>query len=198
MEKQIIQMTACAGLLVLTASCSASYVQTRTAGPAVPTLAVDSTRADVATVSPGLQATTAGISAGQAPLCAATATCAALDAEQIPLGCVKKVPYTNVLVPRGTTFEVLDQSGDFTCIDSGIVLNDQEVLTCHGTQLFTFQLKLTNAACAGTTLDTSTGQCQDGYGYDSTARCCAAISDSSAGSATVAINLGACPLPSGP
>ncbi len=198
MNNRLIQMSAFAGLLVLATACSASYVQTPTAGSHVPTLAVGSTNGEFLTAAPGLHEASANAASGQAPLCSATASCAALGAEQIPVGCVKKVPYTNVLVPKGTTFEVLDQSGDFSCIDSGVQVNDKEVLTCHGTPLVAFQLKLTNAACAGTVLDTSTGQCQDGYGYDATAKCCAPVSDSSAGTATVTINLGGCPLPSNP
>ncbi len=198
MLNRTIEMSAFAGLLVLTAACSASYVQTPMAGSHGPTLGVSTANGELPTASPGLHEASADATIGQAPLCAATASCAALGAEQIPVGCVKKVPYTNVLVPTGTTFEVLDQSGNFSCVDSGVQVNGQEVLTCHGTPLFAFQLKLTNAACAGTLLDTSTGQCQDGYGYDATAKCCAPVSDSSAGTATVTINLGGCPLPSNP
>ncbi len=145
--------------------------------------------------APAKQSTALAVGAVQAPICQASETCAALDAVQIPLPCVKKVPYTNVLVPVGTSFEVLDQSGDFMCLDTGVVLNDKEVLTCHGTELYSFQLRLTNTACSGTELSTGSGQCDDGYGYDAEQKCCVPVNSTSAGSTTVTVNLGACPLP---
>ncbi|MGE5073102.1 MAG: hypothetical protein ACM3MF_06710 [Anaerolineae bacterium] len=129
------------------------------------------------------------------PLCAAAASCAALDAEQIPLQCVKKVPYTNVLVPRGTTFEVVDPSGEFSCADSGVVVNGKEVLTCHGKELYAFQLKLSNPACGASSLPTDRGQCQPGYGYDVGQNCCMPVGGDADGSTVVTVNLGACPLP---
>jgi hypothetical protein len=189
------ELIACT-MLVLATGCS-SYVQRPTASAGVPTLSVGPTNADVAPVAlrPTLQATPAGAAASQAPLCAAAATCAALDAEQIPLDCVKKVPYTNVLVPKGTTFEVVDKKGNFTCVDSGTVVNGKEVLTCHGQELYAFQLKLNNPACGGQALAVGTGQCQDGFGYDAAGQCCAPASGDSAGETVVTVDLGACPLP---
>ncbi len=131
----------------------------------------------------------------QAPICQASQTCAGLDAEQIPLSCVKKVPYTNVLIPQGTTFQVQDPSGDFLCLDTGVVVNGKEVITCHGKELYSFQLQLTNPGCTGATLATGTGQCDDGFGYDASQKCCTPINAASAGSTIVTVNLGACPLP---
>ena len=191
-------LLALTALFSLSVACSSAYVRTPTVSTRVPALSAGVANADVATVQPGIVNTGAGAALSQAPLCAASAICAALDGVQIPLGCVKKVPYTNVLIPRGTTFEVLDKTGDFSCIDTGVVSNGKEVLTCHGKQLYAFQLRLTNAACAGAALPTGTGQCDDGYGYDATAKCCLPVTASEAGSTTVTINLGACPLPSSP
>jgi hypothetical protein len=151
------------------------------------------TNADVGTVPANEPAATvANAAVQQAPICQATTSCAALNAEQIPLDCVKKVPYTNVLVPPGTTFQVMDNSGDFACIDSGVVVNGKQVLTCHGTQLYSFQLKLSNSSC-GSYLQRGTGKCVDGYGYDAANQCCAPLGTN--GSTTVSVNLGACPLP---
>jgi hypothetical protein len=144
---------------------------------------------------PKVPAATVQKVAAQVPVCQAITSCAALDAEQIPLDCVKKIPYTNVLVPPGTTFQVLDDSGNYACIDSGVEVNGKEVLTCHGIELYSFQLKLTNPACS-TTLEPGAGRCTDGYGYDTANQCCAPVGASREGSATVTINLGACPLPS--
>ncbi len=189
-------LVALSALLPLTAACSSAYVKSPTPKSSVPTLSVGATNADSGAVVPSPQITDASVS--QAPLCAAAASCAALDGAQIPLGCVKKVPYTNVLVPQGTTFEVLDQTGDFSCIDSGVIVGDKDVITCHGKELYSFQLRLSNPSCADNTLAVGTGQCEDGYGYDATAKCCAPVTPGSAGSTTVTINLGGCPLPTSP
>jgi len=108
---------------------------------------------------------------------------------------VKKVPYVNVLVPPGTKYEVLDKSGAFVCDDTGMVVNDKEVLTCRGKVLYSFQLKLTNASCDSGALQTGTGQCQEGYGFDAAQNCCAPVSAGSGGSTTVTINLPGCPTP---
>ncbi len=137
--------------------------------------------------------TALGVSAMNAPICQASSTCAAADAEQIPVACVKKVPYTNVLVPPGTTFVVLDTTGDFVCQDSGVQVNGKEVLTCHGTELFSFQLQLSNPSCSALAVGTS--QCDQGYGYDAAHKCCSPLGPGPAGSTVVTVNLGACPLP---
>ncbi len=180
--------------LLLLAACS-SFVSSITSNPIARNLRAGPTQADVAPSTINAVASSLPLGAVEAPLCQASETCAALDAEQIPLSCVKKVPYTNVLVPVGTTFEVLDQSGDFMCLDTGVVVNGKEVLSCHGTELYSFQLRLTNTACTGTSLATGTGQCEDGYGYDAEQKCCTPLSGASTGSTIVSVNLGACPLP---
>ncbi len=180
-------------VLALTSAC-ASFVQNPKPTAGVPTLG-GSTNPDIGTTAPNEpSATVVNASAQQAPICEVTTSCAALDAEQILLDCVKKVPYTNVLVPPGTTFQVLDNSGDFACIDSGVVVNGKEVLTCHGKELYSFQLQLSNASCGGS-LQVGTGQCLDGYGYDGANKCCAPVGTNGGGSTTATVNLGACPLP---
>ncbi len=114
--------------------------------------------------------------AALAPICQGANTCEAPTAEQHEIGCVDKVPYTNVLVPADTEYQVLDKSGNFDCSDSGTVVDGKTVLTCHGKQLFSFDVKLSGASCGGgATLDTGTSQCQDGYGYDSGQQCCAPV-----------------------
>jgi hypothetical protein len=130
-----------------------------------------------------------------APICQSGSSCQATSVEQYEIDCVKKIPYTNVLVEPGTSFEVLDKSGDFTCRDSGTVVNGKTVLTCFGKELYRFDLKLTNPACAGGALQTGTGQCQEGYGYDAGQQCCAPISPEGSGSVVFSVELGACPLP---
>jgi hypothetical protein len=128
-------------------------------------------------------------------LCQNPTTCQAPDVVLHQIDCANKIPYTNVLVPAGTKFEVLDKSGDFTCKDSGKVVDGKTVLICYGKELYSFNLKLTNSACGGAALTTGTGQCQQGYGYDAAQKCCAPVAGDQAGSTTVQVDLGACPLP---
>ncbi len=192
MIARLVRSAGIASLLVL-AACS-SYLKIPASHPIARTDA-GPTQANAAPAALNTRVGILPVGAEQAPVCQASQTCAALDAEQIPISCVKKVPYTNVLVPVGTTFEVLDPAGDFVCLDTGTVVNGKEVITCHGKELFSFQLRLANSACSGAELSVGTGQCDEGFGYDADQKCCAPISDGSVASTTVTVNLGACPLP---
>lgn len=195
MNKALVYLAAIA--LLVSLSMSACSVLTPGKSTAAPSISGGGLATELFRNSaPSLQPTSLGSGASQdVPICQASETCQAFDAEQIPLDCVKKIPYTNVLVPPGTKFEVVDKSGDFTCIDTGLVVNGKEVLTCHGKQLYSFELSLTNASCGASPLATGTGKCQDGYGYDVAQKCCTAIPSGTDGSITVRVNLGACPVP---
>ena len=133
-----------------------------------------------------------------APACQAVTSCAAPDVKEIAGDknyCVEKIPYQNIAVAPGTTFEALDPKGEFKCQDSGTVVDGKNVITCTGKELTAYDLKLTNSACGGSALATGTGQCQEGLGYDAAQNCCAPLTDASAGSVTIKVNMGACPLP---
>jgi hypothetical protein len=147
------------------------------------------------TEPPSSAAAQPAATAAFAPMCQPGTSCQVPTAEQNQIECVNKVPYTNVLVEPGTTFEVLDKSGDFTCNDSGTVVDGKMVISCYGKELYSFDLKLTNPACGGANLQTGTGQCADGYGYDGSQQCCAPVGGDTAGSTVVSVELGACPLP---
>jgi len=137
-----------------------------------------------------------------APLCQTGATSCTVpdvtDTEATDTYCVEKIPYQNILVPDGTTWEVLDTSGDFTCTDQATFVDGKRVIACSGKELFAFQLKLTNPACGGGNLATGTGQCQEGFGFDAAQQCCAPVGAGDAGSVTITVNMGACPLPQQP
>ena len=195
MHKRRSILTAIVILMVpLGAACSLP-AQVPTITPSVPRSTGGQTNQAPAAV-PDPQPTAARVVVSQAPICQASNSCEALDAVQIPLDCVKKVPYTNVLVPPGTTFEVVDTSGAFICNDTGVVVTGKKVITCHGKELYSFELKLTNAACGGAPLSSATGQCQDGYGFDPTQKCCEPVTGAAAGSIIVRVQLAACPIPS--
>ena len=131
----------------------------------------------------------------QAPACQST-SCAApdvKDTETVNTFCVEKIPYQNISITPGTTFEALDPKGELKCEDSGTVVDGKTVITCTGKQLWTYELKFTNSACSASALTTGTGQCQDGSGFDSANNCCAPLSAANAGSVTIKVNMGACP-----
>jgi hypothetical protein len=131
-----------------------------------------------------------------APACQAPTSCATpevKDTEAASTFCVDKIPYQNINVAPGTLFESLDPSGELKCQDSGTVVDGKSVITCSGKQLWTYELKFTNSACAANTLTTGTGQCQDGLGYDAAQNCCAPLTAADSGSVTIKVNMGACP-----
>ena len=136
--------------------------------------------------------------AGQtfAPACQAATSCAAPDAkdtEAVNTYCVQKIPYQNIEVGDGVSVESLSPD-KLTCVDNGTMVKGKHVVECHGTQLWTSELKLTNSACGGgSNLTAGSNQCQAGLGYDAAQNCCAPISKDGAGSVTIKVNMGACP-----
>jgi hypothetical protein len=131
-----------------------------------------------------------------APACQAVTSCAApdvKDSEAATTYCVQKIPYQNINVAPGTTFEPVDPKGELKCQDSGTVVGGKNVITCTGKQLWTYELKFTNSACAANALATGTGQCQDGLGYDAAQNCCAPLTAADASSVKIKVNMGACP-----
>jgi hypothetical protein len=108
--------------------------------------------------------------------------------------CVDKVPYAIMSVQPGTTYETPDL--DFQCVDQMHSDGTMRV-TCHsvtGKQLWSFDLQFCNSACNTPALQMGTGQCPEGYGYDSAKTCCAVPVPANADGCTVyQVDLGACP-----
>jgi len=135
-------------------------------------------------VSPGNQE--------QAPVCQSSDSCSAPDVKDTIASdryCVDKVPYQNILIDEGVTFEVLDPS-TLTCVDNGTKVDGKHVIECHGKSAWKTQVKFTNTACGGANLATDSGKCQEGFGYDAANSCCSSLSG--AGSTTITVNMGAC------
>jgi hypothetical protein len=199
MQKKIHILAATSVMLILLTAACAQAAQP-TAAPPVQPPAQQATQAPPA-APPATEAPTTG-GTTQAPICQASASsCTVPDVSDIPpedTYCVKKIPYQNVFVPDGTTFEVLDKTGDFTCKDQATFVNGKRVIACYGKELLPFQLKLTNPSCGAANLVTGTGQCQEGYGLDQAKQCCAPVSSGGTGSVTITVNMGACPLPQEP
>jgi hypothetical protein len=107
---------------------------------------------------------------------------------------VQKIPYINIPIDAGVTWEALSPD-KLTCQDTGAVVEGKHIITCHGTELWTSELRLTNSACGGsTTLATGTGQCPDGFGYDAAQLCCAPLTGGASASTTIKVNMGGCPV----
>jgi hypothetical protein len=63
--------------------------------------------------------------------------------------CVSKIPYQNIMLDPGATFESQDSSGELKCVDSGTVVDGKNVITCTGKQLWTYDLKITTQSGSG-------------------------------------------------
>jgi hypothetical protein len=194
MKKTTYLLLATTVFVVLFASaCGGSAAPATQAAP--PPAATQAPAAGAA--APAQQPAAAAQGQSFAPACQAAASCAApavKDTEASNTFCVEKIPYQNINVEPGTTFESLDPSGELKCKDSGTVVDGKTVITCSGKQLWTYQLKLTNSACSGGALTNDPSKCQAGSGYDAAQNCCAPVTGG-AGSVTIKVNLGACALP---
>ena len=128
---------------------------------------------------------------------AAPAGCEAPTVEMLDNAfCVNKWPYAIMSAPAGTTYEPLDER--LNCQDQ--MHNDGNMrITCNdteGRQLWSYELKVCNAACSAPALQMETGQCPEGYGYDAANTCCAAPAPSGGdGCVVYQVDIGACPDP---
>ncbi|MBI5950894.1 MAG: hypothetical protein HY865_04505 [Chloroflexi bacterium] len=130
-----------------------------------------------------------------APACQAAASCTApavTDTDAADRYCVDKIPYQNILIDEGVTFQVLEPD-KLTCADNGTMTDGKHVIECHGTENWASKVKFMNSACGGAGLQVGTGQCQEGLGYDAAQNCCAPFPAADAGSTTITVNMGECP-----
>ncbi len=82
--------------------------------------------------------------------------------------CVADVPYTLYAVPVGTTLTPLDDS--YKCTDQGVHGGNQQY-SCYGPPGFIFPANMCSTSCA----IPQSGQCEAGFGLDSTQSCCVPI-----------------------
>jgi len=85
--------------------------------------------------------------------------------------CVNRLPYTTYTVPKGTTFEVLDEG--FKCESAG-KNKGNDLIICTGKDLFAFDLKLCNPTVNLPELAMGSDQCPLDAGYDESNQCCVA------------------------
>ena len=103
--------------------------------------------------------------------------------------CINKVPYILMVFPKGTSFDVEDEG--FTCTDEGI-RGGEQMVSCYGPQLYSFDLKVCNAACVPNGAVLEQGSCADGYGYDSSNDCCMRLPTTESNCKVIQVDLGAC------
>ena len=84
--------------------------------------------------------------------------------------CASHVPYTTYVIPKGSTFKVLDDN--FKCKLAG-ENNGNDLLLCTGKELFTFDLQVCNPVNLPT-LVAGSNQCSANAGYDEANQCCVA------------------------
>ncbi len=87
--------------------------------------------------------------------------------------CNNGAPYTNYLIPAGTTYKVLEDG--FTCTPSA-TRDDGDVITCTGKNLALFKIEFCNLPDAPA-LVTASAQCSEGSGFDQAGQCCAPVSE---------------------
>lgn len=175
--------------ITLLSGCLSVFVPVETLAPVAPT----STSAPpvVQSVVPVTPPATTALSA---PVCASdplASACSAPVAEERDKFCVKKVPYTQIVLPVGTIWEPVDPL--LQCTDEGI-RGGMQVITCHSIQTnFSYDLKVCSSACsANSTLTTGTGQCSQGYGFSAAGNCCWPVPTTDAGCALFKVDIGTC------
>jgi hypothetical protein len=128
-----------------------------------------------------------------AQLCAVdplVTSCAAPKVEERAKYCFEKLPYTQFAMAPGVTFEPVDPG--LKCADQGI-RNGEQVIACTGQNLYSYTLKVCNAACtAASALTVDASKCAEGYGYSSEANCCWPIPKEDAGCTLVKVDIGTC------
>jgi serine/threonine protein kinase len=85
-------------------------------------------------------------------------------------GCTKKVPYSVITVPQGSTFTSL--SPDLTCT-SGSTAGNKLQIVCQAPNPYSYDLKVCSPQPT-LTASVNTAQCQQGTNYDAANQCCAA------------------------
>jgi hypothetical protein len=110
--------------------------------------------------------------------------------------CIEKVPYVIMSAPAGTTYESLDP--DMECVEQ--MHSDGTLrITCHSVtskSLISYDMQVCDGNCSAPALQTGTGQCPEGYGYDPNSQCCAMPAPAGGeGCTTFTVDIGACPDP---
>lgn len=135
--KSILMLTA-VFVVIFAAACGAPAAPaTQAAAPAVQQPVVE---------QPAVQQPAAEQPTAEQPV---TAPLVLTDTVASETYCVQKIPYQNIMLDPGATFESLDTKGELKCADSGTVVDGKNVITCTGKELWTYELKITTEAGSG-------------------------------------------------
>ena len=102
-------------------------------------------------------------------------------------GCTKKVPYSILTIPQGSTFT--SQSPDLTCTTIG-QSGDKMQITCQAQNPYSYGLKVCSPPPTSIA-SVSPGQCQQGTNYDTANQCCA-VPQPDAGCTVYQVDLKTC------
>lgn len=127
-----------------------------------------------------------------APVCSVdpfAGVCTVPSVSGLSKSCIAKIPYTLVGITPGSTFEILDEG--MTCRDEKVRGGVQQY-SCTGEQLYSYEVKVCNAACAAPSLQTDSARCAEGFGYSAAAGCCWSTSALEAGCVIYKVDIGGC------
>lgn len=144
MKKNTILMLTAVFVVILAAACSAPAAPaTQAAAPAV-----EQPVQQPAVVQPTQEQPAAAPVATDAPTQAPT-TLVFPDTVAAETYCANKIPYQNIFLEDGATFEPVDANSELKCNDSGTDVDGKNVITCTGKELWTYDLKITTAEGSG-------------------------------------------------
>lgn len=189
MKRALIPILVLTILSVLLSGCLTVFVPVSTPTPGPTALTFPTLQPTPLPLETGLPASTL---AQSAPMCAVDpliTSCAAPAVEQRDRFCVKKYPYALIAAPPGVTFEPATEG--LKCTDEGIRGGDQ-IISCTGPELLSYNLKVCNAACNTSLLDTTSGKCPAGYGFAAEGGCCWPVPTDDAGCILFKVDIGSC------
>lgn len=177
-------------LSVLLSGCLTVFVPVSTPTPGPTAIPLPTLAPTIA--SPLETALPASSQQPSAPMCAVdplVTSCAAPAVEQRDKFCVKKYPYVLIAAPPGVTFEPATEG--LKCTDEGLRGGDQ-IISCTGPELLSYNLKICNATCNASLLDTTSGKCAAGYGYSAEGGCCWPVPVNDSGCILFKVDVGTC------
>lgn len=176
-------------LSLLLSGCLSVFVpvDTPTPGPTALTFPTPAPTQDA--LQTALPQTTAVTSAAMCQVDPLVTSCSSPKTEIRDKFCVKKYPYVLVASQPGVTFEPASEG--LKCTDEGL-RGGEQIISCTGPELLSYNLKVCNATCSASLLDTASGKCPSGYGFSAEAGCCWPVPAQDSGCVLIKVDMGTC------